>query len=429
MMTWPAMPDSASFLFSPTGVGVSSLRRDPAPKAADPPPLPPSTEHAERSEAVVFSTAAINPAYQLPPNIAVLKVDRSGTDMFLVQGFSSVIPLPKKKKKLRYKRPSLALGDLARKGSPKTPSQIVGKLRLWSEAKPEIVDWLIKVREDLRRALDEELYLVIADGTGFDIPWEMLDLSPATTIPRYLGALVPVVRWHPCLDKIEKGLYAEANPGGMLAYVDKGLAGSGAELKLLRNLDLRLSDDLVDFLRLLGVEESGVGLVYLACHGIFVHDDVNGVWFESSLDKEHRLVLGKLYWESLSLLQSSKSVVFLNVCDSARPVLDEAINDDRLRGFVNLFLSKGASGVIGTVGMIGEKFASDTTQELVNASLETPGCSIAVLLRNMRSTAIKGFSDKINDESAQLRVVYAFMYVYYGSPMTHLPIARRQAGS
>jgi hypothetical protein len=107
-------------------------------------------------------------------------------------------------------------------------------------------------------------------------------------------------------------------------------------------------------------------------------------------------------------------------------VLDKFINDDYLRGFVHLFLEKGASGVIGTVGMIGEEFASDTAKDLVNASLETPDSSIAVLLRDIRSRAIDGLSDKIDDELAQLHVVYAFMYVYYGSPITHLRIGRRQ---
>jgi hypothetical protein len=55
----------------------------------------------------------------------------------------------------------------------------------------ELRKWL----KQLRDKFGEQLCVVIADHTDFEIPWEMLELSPDESPNEYLGALITTVRW------------------------------------------------------------------------------------------------------------------------------------------------------------------------------------------------------------------------------------------
>ena len=64
-------------------------------------------------------------------------------------------------------------------------------MSFFSHVNLEIRKWL----KLLRRKLGEHLCLVIADHTDFEIPWEMVELSPYESPNEYLGALIATVRW------------------------------------------------------------------------------------------------------------------------------------------------------------------------------------------------------------------------------------------
>jgi hypothetical protein len=53
-------------------------------------------------------------------------------------------------------------------------------------------------------------------------------------------------------------------------------------------------------------------------------------------------------------------------------------------GFIELFLAKGARGVIGTLGAVGDGHAAKFAHALIEESLRSPNLSVVTLLRKLR---------------------------------------------
>ncbi|SEF87055.1 hypothetical protein SAMN05216223_102314 [Actinacidiphila yanglinensis] len=180
-----------------------------------------------------------------------------------------------------------------------------------------------------------------------------------------------------------------------------------------------------------GRADTGLGLVYMGCHGTHgkrIDDLTVGMltWYE--LDEP---AMSALHGDT----GTGGTLVCLNVCHSGRLVDNRGGGEDALRGFSELFLRKGAKACIATRGEVGETEARALLGHLVEHAHRTPDRPIAQMLRDFRAHAVASLphrvprvraSDGGHDVDGQRRVLdllYAFMYVYYGHPLTTLQLA------
>ena len=88
-----------------------------------------------------------------------------------------------------------------------------------------------------------------------------------------------------------------------------------------------------------------------------------------------------------------------------------------------LFLRSGAPGVIGTVGEVNDKFAAELAKRFLEAALAAPEAPLPVILRDVRARLV--VESAPGGPDADMRLVCAFMYVYYGNPRCSVIIRRR----
>ncbi|NER93246.1 MAG: CHAT domain-containing protein [Symploca sp. SIO1B1] len=355
---------------------------------------------------------------KLPPEVAILHIYQDGEDEYFVWGGNAVTPL---RQTQPNKPPDFSLGSLVREKV--IPEDIQDTLSWFSHINRKIRIWL----KELRRKFSERLCLVIADHTNFEIPWEMVELSPYKEPYQYIGALITTVRWRKVIDDDDQDLMlnfqADECRGSAIAYVlDTELKGVGPELNILERLQAAIyrssTHNIKAFHNRLQQNDSSCGFVYISSHGTFskkLHEIAIG-----SLDKkEQQLKLLALRQCSLNLFQSSRSIVFINACHSSRQEAASFIPRGYCVGFVELFLAKGARGVIGTLGAVGDDHAAKFAHDLIQESLRSPKLSVAALLRELRFRVVKNLPEQPTTQDL-LPFIYTFMYVYYGNPMTVL---------
>jgi hypothetical protein len=182
-----------------------------------------------------------------------------------------------------------------------------------------------------------------------------------------------------------------------------------------------------------GDADPGLGLVYMGCHG------THGKRIED-------LFAGTLTWYELdepamNALRGGTgrggTLVFLNVCHSGRLVGNRGGGEEALRGFPELFLRKGAQACIATCGEVGEVAAQALVHDLAEHTRRTPNRPLTHMLRDFRARAVAALPrqvpralrpDGTEDIDAQrpvLMLLYHFMYIYYGHPLTTLQLAPR----
>lgn len=86
----------------------------------------------------------------------------------------------------------IGFGHARKGGIP--PSELFRSIRRWSQYQHRLTDWINRCR----RIHGDALQIVVLDQTGFELPWEALDLPPepgAGLRGGPLGALVDVARW------------------------------------------------------------------------------------------------------------------------------------------------------------------------------------------------------------------------------------------
>jgi hypothetical protein len=188
----------------------------------------------------------------------------------------------------------------------------------------------------------------------------------------------------------------------------------------------RLHGRMTPFLHDLDTLPDTTGLVYLGCHGGYG-------------DTVPRLTLGDRTWaelngETMTVLLRDRSLVCLNACDSGRFVTNRAQGEEALRGFAELFLRKGAGGCIVTAGKVGDEEARTLVRELVREVAGHPHRPVPQTLRAFRARALAEFGfparlPSLLDDTGRidgtgqkrvLRLLYAFMFHYYGHPRTTL---------
>jgi hypothetical protein len=196
----------------------------------------------------------------------------------------------------------------------------------------------------------------------------------------------------------------------------------------------RIHGRITPFLKALDGPEDRTGLVYMGCHG----------WYGPTVSG---LRLGERTWaeyngEEMQLLRRDRALVCLNACHSGRFVHNRAQGEEALRGFAELFLRKGAGGCIVTAGKVGDVEARVLVRRLVQEVTTRPQQPVSEKLRAFRARAVDEFGpltdvpsvfndDEEVDSIGQkrvLRLLYAFMFHYYGHPLTTLRLVACDEG-
>ncbi|MFN6516081.1 MAG: CHAT domain-containing protein [Nostoc sp. CreGUA01] len=360
-----------------------------------------------------------------PANVAILHISEYGENKYSVWGGHLYKKLDRTDPE---NKPELSLGKQVTEKV--YPDEIKKRMKNFSHVNLELRKWI----KDLRDEFGEHLCLVIADHTDFEIPWEMLELSPYQSPHQYIGALITTVRWRKVIsivndNYIELNFKADMSCGKTVAYVlDTELEGAKDELKTLTKLQgtiYKSSEDnsIYKFHTHLQYDYADHSFVYISCHGTFKNSPKEMALGSGSKENQ-QLNLETLSKFPLNLVQQSQGIVFINACHSARELVDPVIRHSYRMGFVELFLAQGARGVIGTLAAVGDIYAAEFACELIKESLCFPQLSVAAILKKLRSKAVENLGDNPTEKQL-LSLIYRFMYVYYGNPMTVLRLTRQ----
>jgi hypothetical protein len=361
---------------------------------------------AQKADTEVFPLSTVYITAQIPPEVAILYIQADGKKRYRLMGGNATITLPLTE---TYEKPNISLDVLVQKGQ--TPETIRHTIKCFSRHNLVLRKWLNTVIQKS----DCKKYLVIADHTNFEIPWELLQLRPESFPYEYLGALVTTVRWQniDSDDEITLEFAPEECCGDTIAYTNHQELNVSEEIMVLKKLKANIFDDIAKFHGHLQIKSTNSSFIYIAAHGIFSkdHDDIAiGV-----LNNEKQQL--KLIDLDMNPLKTG-GIVFLNTCHSGQHQTHSRIPNCRV-GFVELFFRKGAKGVIGTLGGVGDRYAARIARDLMQACWGSPSLSVAALLRDIRAKVVADLAAEQTQDNL-LAFIYTFMYVYYGNPMTVL---------
>lgn len=389
--------------------------------------LPPEIETVPESQLLPPNELYID--LKLPPEVAILHVYQQGENRYSLWGGNANINLVLPSTKPREK-PEIALEKLITEyhqreteNAERIPGRIRDTLYAFSFNNVKLCQWL----KNLRCQWGEKLYLIIADHTAFEIPWEMVELSPDDSPNEYIGALITTVRWQAIRsqgDFLVLKTESQECCGQAIAYILDSELKKGAEevqrigQKLQAIIYRSKEKNIADFQAHLQRQETGVGLIYLSCHGGF-NIDPSEIWLGSEDNPQQRIYLTALRRCQLALIKASQGIVFMNACHSGRHQASPFIPNSYRLGFIELFLSKGARGVIGTLGRVGDEYAAQFAFDLIEELFNSPNLPVAAIIRKLRAKAINKLAENPTTEDL-LSFIYTFMYVYYGNPMTVL---------
>ena len=351
----------------------------------------------------------------LPPDAALLKVvptSLDGDESFRLELYYRnrilVTAVPEMLK--RQRRPAVVLADtLDGQTSTDNIVRCYTIMRNWSDTKYELTRWLTT----LRREVKSGLRLIVWDDTDFGIHWELF-WHAMDEDPGWLGASVQLIRWTTVHDPGRHDQFsAETGATGgrdVLYYEDPALAAAVSiqpdglpGYKAARTMEELLTE-------LAGL--SSYGLVYIRGHG--VHD---ADLFKATLAG---VCLADFAGLPMPGLRRARAVVFLNACNSARPVIDKSLGDEGNRNFAEVFLRQRAAGVIATMAEVPVGHSVALARRLV-ATARAGGVAVPDYLRAHRARYARRLPEhtmKLTDEdrSAIVAFVYASMFAYFGHP-------------
>ena len=351
----------------------------------------------------------------LPPDAALLKVvptSVDGEECFRLELYyrNKILVTAAPEMLKRQRRPAVVLADtLDGQTSAENVVRCYTILRNWSDTKYELTRWLTM----LRREVGSGLRLIVWDDTDFGIQWELF-WHAMDEDPGWLGASVQVIRWTTVHDPGRHDQFsAETGPSGgrdVLYYEDPALAVAVSVqpegqpgYKAARTMEELLTE-------LAGL--SNYGLVYIRCHG--VHDtDL----FKATLAG---VCLADFAGRPMPGLHHARAVVFLNACNSARPVIDKRLGDAGNRNFAEVFLRQRAAGVIATMAEVPVLQSVPLARRLI-AEARAGGVAVPEYLRAYRAryarrVPVHTMKLKKEDRSAIVAFVYASMFAYFGHP-------------
>jgi CHAT domain len=305
-------------------------------------------------------------------------------------------------------RPDIALADVILRGSLR---ESIGALHTWSVNKLALRQWLTA----LRRRHGRRLRLIIWDETNFQIPWELFYHETSDPSDHgWLGADIEVIRWTQVFTETPPDWLSDnggACQGPLLAYIDPQFPDPRP---LLDQYPSEACDSLRDLLGRLDDARRDVGMVLVWGHG---RPGAHGG--EATLAG---MPLDRLHFFRMPALLASRTLVLLNACGSGQLLNDDRLGETATRSFAEVFLRRGARGVIATSGEVDKLESYDFAVRLLSDA-EAADLNVPASLRNYRAELA---ADLPRDPAAdatdeQLQAFFnGFMYLYFGNPNTFL---------
>lgn len=363
----------------------------------------------------------------LAENIAILHVYECGDNQYSLWGNGPRGKFLDPNSRTNPKNLSLGKMVTGKKGDPtyrEWPRDLLGKIVAFSEQNLMLLKWL-------RELVSERPFLIIADHTKFEIPWEMLGVEWG----EYVGVMLATSRWGHMLGRtgpLSLTLQPDTCRGRIEGHIDRKTFNRSDHDKLVfGGLNPQIFDDIVQFRARLMEAVSDVGLVYIGAHGTFDENRLGKIRIgpektDPKITRTSSIRLLESYSERWQLIKDSGCIVFLNACHSGRlAITPDEVGDRSQRGLSQLFLRAGARGVISTLGPVEDHHGFRMAQALITkASQEVQGEPIGELLRVMRSQAMQNILvDEPNDDDI-FHFIYTFMYVYYGNPRITLTLTQ-----
>jgi hypothetical protein len=384
-------------------------------EAARPPTRPAVDEDIFTPTPKGFDPGNVQLSQSLPPNVAMLCVTNAtfaGEPSFKLHfHHRGTVRSAATDDDLADQRPAdLALADIDNAG-PRPWQSAYHRTMAWWATKHTLVTWM----RDL--LADDDARLVVWDNTSHEIPWELFyDRPPDDTAQTgWLGELIPVLRWTAVHDGVQAWQYKAHKrecAGGILMYEDPTMAVepdgyAGHEIapraKTMHDLMARIEQPIHDF-----------GMMVIRCHGEYSGDS-------------RKFTLGGLplnaYTEfGMRALKKSGAIVLLNACASGRPVVDQRHRGSATRSFAELFLRRGAGGVIAITGDIDLNHSHDFAVRLIDEASDGAVNIADTLLSHRRHYAarVRYQPGQPRTEEDFKEFFASFMYVYFGHPDTIL---------
>jgi hypothetical protein len=350
----------------------------------------------------------------LPEHMAMLYVGEPQKGKLQIEGWNPKVPW--KGSEVICAKPDGA--SLAQRIDNKlSPTDIFAKVvQMVEEILPlALLQWVKK----LAQRYPDQLCVVIRDATDSEIPWEMLYFDRCG----FLGEVAEVVRW---IDIRNSGELVKLETeeqilsGEILAHLDANQEDTRIETAELRQLNAYFSEDLPQALQEVETNAARYALVYIACHGFFRWGKEEKERFQILSTQDNPS--GKILDYDLYLYKRPNARLpffVINACHSGRLLRDTK----GVFGLPQVFLARLAQGYIGTLGAVDQKMAAELGAEVIRAlGIGMPG-RLSRVLRDMRRRALAGrtIADlRRADRAAAERVLFAFMYVYFGQPYASL---------
>jgi hypothetical protein len=399
------------------------VHREPVPVAAERPAEQPDPLDAVPSAGQDIGAVTGPLPWKLPSGTALLRVMRcvyQGQERFSL-ALHSDVPMRSttSPQDLRNQgRPDITLADAVAKG---TWSQSFRKLRSWSVTKITLRQWL----SALRREHPHALRLIIWDETDFQIPWELF--FHETDNPDdlgWLGADFEVIRYTTVYSETPVD-WSTGGPGTchgpILGFIDPDFPPPG---KLLSRYRYEPASSMQNLLAKLDDTRQEVGLVYVWGHGIL---GPNG-----ELATLAGMPMDRIALYRMPALRQSRAVVLLNACGSGQLMRDDRFGEGSARSFAEIFLRRGARGVIATSGRVGKIESYDFVQRLLSEA-EDAAINLPAALLAYRAKLARGLpADPGDDPAVQKKLeafFHGFMYLYFGDPDTALHMLPPGAGA
>lgn len=274
---------------------------------------------------------------------------------------------------------------------------------------------------------DGNTRLIVWDNTDHQIPWELVHLGDGTAedFDGWLGASVEILRWTSIHHTGRSALYSAplAVTKGEVAVLETPDVSPGQTIaKMARGVLTFKTADMKALVGHLGRDEENVALVIVHCHGISASNGSDFTLAGTSMNELERM--------RMPTLARSHSVVLLNACNTAKIVPSGPHSSRATRSFAELFLRKGASSVIATLGRVSNDHTTDFAYQLIHRG--SPDHRIARLLLSYRAEALRNLRDAVAggnlDDAACARFLYSFMYVDFGHPDSILVLTSQSGG-
>jgi hypothetical protein len=387
---------------------------DPPTVPAARPSQPVSTDDAVESEPTELAETQGAVAKTFAPGTVLLRVirqrDEEGQECFRLElqtdTYLGSTGTPQELRNQRRPHITLAAAALGQKWRDILPA-----LKAWSHNKHALHEWLTALHTRYGAALR----LVVWDDTGFEIPWELFSHRSVGARHGWLGADVELIRW----TSPSTGQRADMTcHGPILSFVDPTFQPVDAAFNSWLYEKLGSMSDLLTSLNQSG---RSVGLVHVWAHGLAGNDGLNAMLGGMPMDH--------IGWQTLEALRAHRTLVLLNACSGAQLMDDDRFGERATRSFAQLFLDKGALGVIATVGQVGADFSVNLLNYLLRHAARGEQ-SVSAALLGFRAALAQKLPEtpfgQDSDEYLLQKFIYGFMYQYIGHFDTVLRLSPRE---